>query len=123
MKKTFIMSFFAVVLFLTGCNPGVYTLPSYKAPEDPVGMKHIIIPQEFEIISSDYTASISSTKDDGPASHYGRAFIKLFAKHKETGEEYLLIYEDIENRQKPIDIIKYVREPIKEIWKSKKSKK
>lgn len=41
----------------------------------------------------------------------GRAFIKVHAVHKKTGEEYLLIYENIDQRPRPIQIIRFEPHP------------
>ena len=37
----------------------------------------------------------------------GRAFLKVYAVHRETGDQYLLIYEDIKRRKTPVQVIRF----------------
>jgi hypothetical protein len=37
----------------------------------------------------------------------GRAFLKVYAVHRRTGEQYLLVYEDIEHRKTPVQFIRF----------------
>ena len=38
----------------------------------------------------------------------GRAFVKVYAVHRTTGEQFLLLYEDIARRRRPVQIIRFV---------------
>jgi hypothetical protein len=38
----------------------------------------------------------------------GRAFVRVYAVHKTTGEQFLLLYEDITHRRRPVQIIRFV---------------
>ena len=37
----------------------------------------------------------------------GRGFLKVYAVDKNTGEQYLLIYEDIRQRKRPVQVIRF----------------
>jgi len=41
----------------------------------------------------------------------GRAFVKVYAAHRTTGEQFLLLYEDIERRKRPVQVTRFVRTP------------
>ena len=38
----------------------------------------------------------------------GRAFVKVYAVHKTTGDQFLVLYEDITRRTRPVQIIRFV---------------
>lgn len=122
MKKRNFLIILIFTFVLTACTGAVYTLPNVARADSPVVTEHLIIPEEFEIISADFDASLSakaSSAAGGPVSSttFGRAFIKLHCRHKETKEEYLLLYEDLKNRSKPIQIIKFEKVPFNKIMK------
>jgi hypothetical protein len=35
--------------------------------------------------------------------------VKAYAVHRTTGEQFLILYEDIEHRRRPVQIIRFVR--------------
>ena len=37
----------------------------------------------------------------------GRAFLQVHAIHRDTGEQYVLLYEDIANRKQPVQVIRF----------------
>ena len=37
----------------------------------------------------------------------GRAFVKVHAVHRKTGEQYLLVFEDIARRRDPVLVIRF----------------
>lgn len=118
MKKWFF--FVLAIMVFTACNPKVYTLPKVSDSGDVVISQKLIIPEEFEVLSTDFAATMAVDKggDGGFSSTtIGRAFIKLHCRHKVTGKDYLLIYEDLKNRSKPIQIIKFEKAPLNEILK------
>jgi hypothetical protein len=71
------------------------------------------IPPDLEIKSVDFPASTFTDVSGGPdgtsSSVGGRAFVKVYAVHRTTGEQLLLLYEDISNRRRPVQIIRFVR--------------
>jgi len=116
MKKWFF--FVLVVMVFTACNPKVYTLPNLSDPDDVVISQKLIIPEEFEVLSTDFVTTMATDPyGEKGETTIGRAFIKLHCRHKVTGKDYLLIYEDLENRSKPIQIIKFEKAPLNEILK------
>lgn len=68
----------------------------------------------LEIKAVDFAASAFSDvqgPSGGPmqSSVGGRAFVKVYAERRTTGEQFLLLYEDIARRRQPIQIIRFVR--------------
>jgi hypothetical protein len=110
---------FAVALstaVLAGCTfQATNTLPSYSAPDDPIERLSLWIPEDLQVRNVDFAASIYTDAADGSETDQadigGRAFIKVHAVHKKTGEEYLLIYENIDQRPRPIQIIRFEPHP------------
>lgn len=110
---------FTVVLStvaLTGCTfRATNTLPSYSEPEDPIERLSLWIPEDLQVRNVDFDASIYTDAAHGSETEQtdigGRAFIKVHAVHKKTGEEYLLIYENIDQRPRPIQIIRFEPHP------------
>ena len=101
---------------LTGCSyRATNTLPSYAGPDDPIERLSLWIPEDLQVRNVDFDASIYTDAADGSETDQtdvgGRAFIKVHAVHKKTGEEYLLIYENIDQRPRPIQIIRFEPHP------------
>jgi hypothetical protein len=102
-----------VILVLTwtvACHP-VNTLPPPPSPSDPVKHYDLEIPEALEIkaVSFDATAfsDVSGAGNVTSTQIGGRAFLKVYAVHRQTGEQYLLIYEDIAHRKTPIQVIRF----------------
>jgi hypothetical protein len=105
-----------LAIFLAGCswsvNPGpVKTLPPLLAPEDPPQQVTLLVPEDLEIRSIDFSASVYTDSEDGtttiPWELGGRAFISAHAVHKRSGEAYLLLYENVAERRMPVQIIRF----------------
>ena len=101
------------VLVLAGavaCHP-VNTIPPAPSPSDPVRHYDLEIPEALEIksVSFDATAfsEVSGAGNVTSTQIGGRAFLKVYAVHRQTGEQYLLIYEDIAHRRTPIQVIRF----------------
>jgi len=39
----------------------------------------------------------------------GRAFVKVYAVSRTTGDQFLVLYEDVARRKRPVQIIRFVR--------------
>jgi hypothetical protein len=51
---------------------------------------------------------LAEMKEDAVSSTFGgRAFVKVYAVHRTSGEQYLLLYEDIARRPRPIQVIRF----------------
>lgn len=101
------------ILVLAGavaCHP-VNTIPPPPSPSDPVRHYDLEIPEALEIkaVSFDATAfsEVSGAGNVTSTQIGGRAFLKVYAVHRQTGDQYLLIYEDIEHRKTPIQVIRF----------------
>jgi hypothetical protein len=98
------------VLVAAGCAP-VNTVPEPLAPTDPVQHYDLEVPAALEIRSVDFDASLFSDVSGGAevvgTQVGGRGFLKVYAVHKETGEQYLLIYENIRERKQPVQVIRF----------------
>jgi hypothetical protein len=95
------------------CRPPVNTVPAPVSPAAEVQRYDLEIPPDLEIKSVDFSASTFTDVSGGPdgtsSSVGGRAFVKVYAVHRTTGEQLLLLYEDISNRRRPVQIIRFVR--------------
>ena len=89
----------------------VNTIPPPPSPTDPVKHYDLDIPEALEIkaVSFDATAfsDVSGTGSTTSTQMGGRAFLKVYAVHRQTGEQYLLIYEDIAHRKTPVQVIRF----------------
>ena len=95
------------------CHPRVDTLPPALAPTDPVQQYDLEVPPGLEIRGVDFTASTFADASGPPGGGVsstvgGRAFVKVYAVRRATGEQFLLLYEDIAHRRRPIQIIRFV---------------
>lgn len=106
--------FLGVPLFaaLVACQTTVNTLPSPIGPMDPVGYADLEVPAGLEIRSVDFSAATFSDASGPPGGGVsstlgGRAFVKVYAVHRTSGEQYLLLYEDIARRPRPIQVIRF----------------
>jgi hypothetical protein len=105
---------FPTILTLLGtaaaCHT-VNTIPAPALPTDPVKHYDLEIPDALEIkaVSFDATAFSDVSGAGGGTSTRvgGRAFLKVYAVHRQTGEQYLLIYEDIDHRKTPVEVIRF----------------
>ena len=97
----------------TACVKPVNTVPAPVAPTAEVQHYDLELPRDLEIKSVDFSATtyadVSGTPQ-GPVGSTvnGRAFVKVYAVHKTTGEQFLLLYEDITRRRRPVQIIRFV---------------
>ena len=105
---------FGVLLALTvnasACNP-VNTVPAPVAPADPVQYYDLDLPSSLEIKSVDFDAAmftnVSGSADLVGSQVGGRGFLKVYAVDRKTGEQYLLIYENIRERKRPVQVIRF----------------
>ena len=103
---------FALLLaagLLAGCASTVNTLPPPSSPRAATDEYVLDLPEGLEIRSVDYDATVagnvSGAAEVVSTSIYGRAFVKVFAVERATGEEVLLIYENLGERSTPVQIM------------------
>lgn len=106
---------FLLLGFVTGCQT-TNTLPRSTSASDPVTSTVLYIPEDFEIRSVDFNATMYGDQTQGTTSSTGgRAFVKVYAAHRRTGEQYLLLYENIEKRPRPIMVVRFEERPASEV--------
>jgi hypothetical protein len=95
-----------------GCMSPVNTVPEPVSPTAAVQYYDLEVPRDLEIKSVDFGATTFSEVSgaDGSTSSAmgGRAFVKAYAVHRTTGEHYLLLYEDVTRRRRPVQVIRFV---------------
>jgi hypothetical protein len=94
------------------CSP-VNTVPAPVAPTAAIQYYDLEVPADLEIRAVDFSATtfsdVSGSAGTLTSSVGGRAFVKVHAVHRTTGEQFLLLYEDIEHRKRPVQVIRFVR--------------
>ena len=102
-----IAALFGVVL---ACNP-VNTVPEPVSPTSAIQYHDLEVPPELEIKSVDFSATtftdVGGSQGVTSSSVGGRAFVKVYAVHRKTGEQFLLLYEDIARRKRPVQVIRF----------------
>ena len=92
------------------CNP-VNTVPKPVSPSTAIQYLDLEIPPELEIKAVDFSATtfsdVSGSSGLTSSSVGGRAFVKVYAVHRKTGEQFLLLYEDIARRKRPVQVIRF----------------
>jgi hypothetical protein len=98
------------------CNP-VNTVPKPVSPGAAIQYYDLEIPPDLEIRAVDFSATtfseVSGSAGNTSSQTGGRAFVKVYAVRRTTGEQFLLLYEDIEHRKRPVRVIRFVPGPDK----------
>lgn len=98
------------VLALAACSP-VNTVPEPVSPNDPVQYYDLDLPESLQVQSIDFTATtfadVSGAGGTTSSRTGGRAFLQVYAIHRDTGEQYVLLFEDISNRRQPVQVIRF----------------
>ena len=93
------------------CAP-VNTVPDPVSPTAAIRYYDLEIPADLEIRAVDFSATtfaaVSGTGGSTSSQTGGRAFVKVYAVRRTTGEQFLLVYEDIEHRKRPVQVIRFV---------------
>ena len=99
------------VVILGACNKTINTLPPTVTPADPVQYYALRVPDSLEIKTVDFDAAlypnVSGSNLGVDTKLGGRAFVKVHAVHRKTGEQYLLVFEDIARRRDPVLVIRF----------------
>ena len=100
----------ALAAAASACGP-INTVPAPVAPGDPVQNYHLDLPSSLEIKSLAFHAALFTDVSRGPdlagSQVGGRGFLKVYAVDRKTEQQYLLIYEDIRERKRPVQIIRF----------------
>jgi hypothetical protein len=94
------------------CSP-VNTVPAPVSPTAAIQYYDLEVPADLEIRAVDFSATtcseVSGSGGATASSVGGRAFVKVYAVHRTTGEQFLLLYEDIAHRRRPVQVVRFVR--------------
>jgi hypothetical protein len=103
----------SVAAAAVGCMTPINTVPEPVSPATAVQHYDLEVPPDLEIRTVDFAATtfseVSGMQGSTSSAVGGRAFVKAYAVHRTTGEHYLLLYEDIAHRQRPVQVIRFVR--------------
>lgn len=104
----------SLALFCAACASTINTLPPLADARTPLQEVTLEIPDGLEIRSVSYTATMypdvsGSSGSAGMTSTEagGRAFVHVVAVDSASGEQVLLIYENLAERPQPIQIIRF----------------
>lgn len=101
---------FCTLMALAACRP-INTVPAPLTPADPVQYYDLDLPSSLEIKSVAFDAALFTDVSGGPdvvgSQVGGRGFLKVYAVDRRTGDQYLLIYENIRERKRPVQIIHF----------------
>jgi hypothetical protein len=99
-----------VLGWVVGCHP-VNTVPEHVSPTAAIQYYDLDVPPDLDIRAVDFSATTFSHVEGAggstSSSEGGRAFVKVYAVHRKTGEQFLLLYEDISHRKRPVQIIRF----------------
>ena len=101
----------SLALAVVGCSTTVNTLPPLATATDPAQHYTLDLPEGLEVKSVDFDATlfsnVSGSGTNTSTSLGGRAFVKVYAVDRQTGEQYLLLYENIARRTEPTQVIRF----------------
>jgi hypothetical protein len=96
--------------WVAGCAP-VNTVPEPVTPTAAIQYYDLDVPPDLEIKAVDFSATtfsdVSGAGGNTSSAVGGRAFVKVHAVRRKTGEQFLLLYEDILHRKIPVQIIRF----------------
>ena len=101
---------FVLIGWAVACHP-VNTVPEPVSPAAAIQYYDLEVPADLEIKGVDFSATTFSEVGGSAGATSsevgGRAFVKVYAVHRKTGEQFLLLYEDIRHRKRPVQIIRF----------------
>lgn len=101
----------SIVAAASACTGAVNTVPEPVSPSASVQYYDLDIPSDFEIKAVDFAATsftdVSGFNGITSSTTSGRAFVKVYAVQRGTGDQFLLLYEDIARRKRPIQVIHF----------------
>jgi hypothetical protein len=100
-----------IIAVASACTRPVNTVPEPVSPAASVQYYDLDIPSDLEIKAVDFAATaftdVSGINGQTSSSTSGRGFIKVYAVQRGTGEQFLLLYEDVARRKRPIQVIHF----------------
>lgn len=99
-----------LIYCIAGCQT-VNTVPEPVAPTAAIRYYDLDVPPDLEIRAVDFAATtfaeVAGAGGSTSSSVGGRAFVKVYGVSRKTGEQFLLLYEDIARRKQPVQIIRF----------------
>jgi hypothetical protein len=109
-RSPLIGALLAIAVGVSACSP-INTVPSPVAPTDPVQYYDLDLPSSLEVKSVDFDAALFTNVSGGSGAVGsqvgGRGFLKVYAVDRQTGQQYLLLYENIRERKRPVQVIRF----------------
>src|SRR5262245_41219889 len=104
---------FLVLGWAIGCT--VNTVPEPVSPSSAIQYYDLDRPADLDVRAVDFSATtfseVTGSRGTTSSSVGGRAFVKVYAVHRKTAEQFLLLYEDISHRKRPVQIIRFRATP------------
>lgn len=103
----------AALIATTGCHQAVSTAPYPVSPTAAIEHTDLEVPADLEIRSASYSVTsltdVSGFHGSTNSSVQVRPFLTVYAVRRSTGEQLLLVYEDLAQRKQPSQIIRLVQ--------------
>jgi hypothetical protein len=104
-----------IIAVASACAGPVNTVPDPVSPSASVQYYDLDIPSDLEIKAVDFTATtftdVTGVNGITSSNTSARGFVKVYAVQRRTGEQFLLLYEDIARRKRPIQVIHFRAAP------------
>jgi hypothetical protein len=115
MRRWSSLIFILITGAVSACVTPVNTVPAPVSPAASVQYYDLDIPSDLEIKAVDFAATafvdVSGINGQTSSSTAARGFIKVYAVQRGTGEQFLLLYEDVARRKRPIQVIHFRTTP------------
>jgi len=102
----------SALLALGACNIPVMTRPYPVSASAAVERSDLEIPRDLEVRSASYSvtslANVSGTNGSTSSDVQVRPLLTVYAVRRATGEQLLLIYDDLAQRKQPSRIVRLV---------------
>lgn len=102
----------AMLPLLVACTPNVMTRPYAVSATAAVEREDLEIPKDLEVRSATYSvtglADVGGINGSTSSSVQMRPILTVYAVSRTTGEQLLLVYEDLAQRKQPSRIIRIV---------------
>ena len=102
----------SALLALAACNIPVMTRPYPVSASAPVERSDLEIPPDLEVRSASYSMTglpnVSGTNGSTYSDVQVRPLLTVYAVRRATGEQLLLIYDDLSQRKQPSRIVRLV---------------
>ena len=109
-RSSLIGALLTVAASAPACSP-VNTVPEPVAPADPVQYYDLDFPSSLEVKFVDFDAALFTDVSGGAtgvgSQVGGRGFLKVYAVDRKTGQQYLFLYENIRERKRPVQVIRF----------------